>query len=95
MTIQQLVNEHPEVLDYEICLTQFFVIKNADDEDMQIVSDIPVLCMATNSDDKELRFVIEVEDPALLKKTKNICIHLVDQHLSELRDNNDSEEDQC
>lgn len=90
MTIRQLLKDNPDFMDYTICLSQFFTVSN-DGDDLDVVTDFPVLGIGSNDEEKELRFIVEAESLKTLKNAKTRVVHLVDQKLAELRDDFEEE----
>ncbi len=91
MTLRQILEENPHFIDYQVCLSQFFVIDKDESENTEVVADFPVLGIASNDEEKELRFLITVDDFDLLKKSKMKIIHLLDQKLAEITDSGQSD----
>ena len=83
MTIRELLKDNSHFMDYELCLSQCFTVADPNDAELDLttVSDYPILCIASNDEDKELRFIIEAKDLDLIKSAQNRIIHLIDQKL--------------
>jgi hypothetical protein len=96
MTIRDLLEENPELIDYTISLSQFFAVSDPtnDDEKMTLVTDYPILGIASNEDAEELRLIVEMDSVKLIKTARNKCIAILDQKLAEARDENKSNEDE-
>jgi hypothetical protein len=92
MTLRQLFADHPEVLDYDLCFTKFLTIDHPSETKPQltVVADFPILGVASNEESKEVRFIIEASCLDEIRKSENKIIHLVDQKLAELRDEDDN-----
>jgi len=72
MKLQDLVdlaNDNPDMLDYDMCLSDFF--RYDDDEEVTLVSDFPIMAVASNDESKEIRFVMKGADLSLLKESRD------------------------
>ncbi len=60
MTLKELIDltkDNPEILDYTICLSEFFC-GDQDGDDMTVVSDCPFSGIAVNEEEQELKFIM-------------------------------------
>lgn len=86
MTIRDLLKDNPDFMDYTVCLSQFFKV-DSNGENLDAVTDFPVLGIASNDEEKELRFIVFAHDLEIMQNAHNRVIHMVDQKMSEIRDN--------
>ena len=75
----KMVEENPEIKDYTLCLSEYFAIPADDDdpEDYTIVTDFPIAGIATNDEEKELRFVMRGSDMHLIEQGKDRILKFV------------------
>ena len=67
--ILDMVAEKPEIAEYELCLSDFFAYE--DDGEVHLISDFPILGIATNDEDREMRFVLTTADVSLLERGRD------------------------
>lgn len=73
MTIKQIIQKNPDFMDYEVCMSKFFVLPDdkSSVNDLVDVEDFPILGVASNEKEKELRFIISGLTMNNLKQTGN------------------------
>jgi hypothetical protein len=85
VTIRDLLKDHPEAIDYSICFSEFLIIDK--DNNVEVISDFPVLGIGSSDDTKELRFLLTVDDWEVFKKSRMKIIHIVDEKITEMNEN--------
>lgn len=76
-----MVAENPEMAEYELCLSDFFVYE--DDEEVTLVSDFPIATIASNDEEKELRFVLRRSDMTLLEQSRDRIMKILREKLDD------------
>jgi len=72
MKLRELVDmakANPKLLDYDLCLSDFFTYD--DDEEVTLVSDFPILAIASNDESQEMRFVLKGADFSVLEQSRD------------------------
>ena len=70
MKLRTLLEEYKDCLDYDIVLSKHFVIEEK--ENFEAILDVPVIGIATNDDEKEIRFVVGKDSSDKLGKFRPI-----------------------
>lgn len=74
----KMSEENPELLDYTLCLSDYIVVPDEGGEDYDIVSDFPIRGIASDEEEKELRFVLTRSDIYALEKSNDKILAWVD-----------------
>jgi hypothetical protein len=73
-----MVEENPEIADYNLCLSEYFSVPDdGSEDDYQIVTDIPIRGIAAHDEEKELRFVLTHSDMHSLENSKDRILKLL------------------
>jgi hypothetical protein len=64
-----LAEENPDMLEYDLCLSDFFSYD--DDEEVTLVSDFPIMGIASNDESKEIRFILKGADISVLEQSRD------------------------
>lgn len=66
--------DHPELLDYDLCLSHLISVPDESPEDgnIAIIEDYPICGIAANADSKEIRFILTASNLSALKQTNHI-----------------------
>ncbi len=65
----ELAEENPAALDYDLCLSDFF--SYSDDEEVTLVSNFPILGIASNDESRKIRFILKGADVSVLERSRD------------------------
>lgn len=73
----KMVEESPEIKDYNLCLSQFFSID--DEEGVTAVIDCPIVAILTNDQSQEVRFALQSTDIECIKNAPDRILKTLDE----------------
>lgn len=66
----ELAKTNPEILDYTLNLSDYMVYPDGS-EDIDTVADFPIRGIATNEEEKEIRFILARSDVYAIEKSRD------------------------
>jgi len=80
--ILKMIEENPEIADYNMCLSQYIAIENEQDPEnkYQIVTDFPIRGIAADDEGQELRFIIHFDDLNCIENSRDRILKLIKEY---------------